>query len=255
MRTRLPLLALAALTLAAASPTSAAPGQAVTPTSRPAVEQHVDDERDCQQIPPERVPSPLADDGKVLPMEVRVLVDRRDLAVARKHMAVTVGVFQRIGIALRVSYDAVQLPSFRGARDVREAAFGYARARYGGQRPRGTDVVYVMTRDWAGGFADCIGGIADPTRAFALGSVDYALEGIVPAPTTDEGHIAAHELGHLLAAHHHYANCAEAQPAEALRGEPGPCTVMNPAAYSNTGSVGTLERAYFRSYAREYAKG
>jgi hypothetical protein len=171
-------------------------------------------------------------------------------------MAVTQALFDRIGIALKVSYDPVrELPTFGGGGGLSAKLLDYAKARYRGQRPAGTDAVYFMTRAWDGGFADCIGGVADPRRAFAIGSVDYAIEGVVPAPTVDEGNIAGHELGHLFGAHHHYSNCTEAQPYAALRGEPGPCTLMSPLAMAFTGSVSTVERLFIRHYAKQYARG
>jgi hypothetical protein len=189
----------------------------------------------------------------MLPVEVRVMADARDLKIARVNMRTAVEAYRRIGIALRVSYDAlIDPPSLASA--SQDEFLDFMKSHYGGERPRGVDVVYYMTRDWSGGFADCIGGVRFADRAFAFGSIDYSVEGLLPAPTVDEGVIAAHEIGHLLGAHHHYSNCVEPAPSMA-RGELGPCTTMSPAAVSASPTFGTVERMFIRDYAAHYAKG
>lgn len=216
--------------------------------------------QDCTQIPPEVTPAPALATTPVLPLEVRVMVEPADLTVAKDYMAVAAGVFERAGVRLKVRYDEVTAPAgweadVLGAGPGSDALFAFMKDRYGGQRPRGVDLVYFMTRYWAGGMADCIGGVADPATAFAFGSVDYALEGAVPAPTANEGVIAAHELGHLLGAHHHYSNCAEALPSGATRGDTNLCTTMSPLATTASTTFGLLERSYVRYYVEKYARG
>lgn len=120
------------------------------------------------------------------------------------------------------------------------------RSRYGGQRPPGVDVVYLFTRQWDGGMASCIGGVLHPEHAFAFGSLDYKTEGIVRPPNSREGVIAAHELGHLLGAHHHYANCAESLPSTGA-GDVG-CTVMAPATPTATRVFSAVETAFVRDH-------
>ena len=216
---------------------------------------------DCTQIPPEEIPPLALSTDKVLPLEVRVLAEAPDLTVAKGYMKTTKETFARIGIRLRVRYQMVIAPTeWSAGTDVfdgpsRPEIFDFMKSLFGGQRPSGVDVVYFMTRHWAGGVADCIGGIRFADRAFAFGSIDYATEGLVPSPTGNEGVIAAHEIGHLLGAHHHYANCVEAQPSGALRGDTNPCTTMWPAAANASSTFGLLERSFIRSYAAEYAKG
>lgn len=228
--------------------------------ARPASVRPIDVEtEDCTQIPPDEVPPPALSTDDDLPLEVRVLVEPEDLGVAKEHMKLTREMFHRIGIDLKVRFQKVVAPSawssdlFGGPaqRDILE----FMKSVFGGQRPAGVDIVYFMTRDWAGGFADCIGGVRFADRAFAFGSVDYALEGIVPVPTASEGVIAAHEIGHLLGAHHHYSNCAEAQPWGATRGDVNPCTAMSPFAATASSTFGVLERSFIRAYTAEYAKG
>ncbi len=58
------------------------------------------------------------------------------------------------------------------------------------------------------GVAYCIGGVRYADTAFAIG------EGSSPWETTLDdktfsAKIAAHEIGHVMGAHHHYGNCVE----------------------------------------------
>ncbi len=67
------------------------------------------------------------------------------------------------------------------------------------------------------------------------------------------GVIAAHELGHLMGAHHHYGNCGEGAPS-VQGGGPTPCTVMFPAMIRmNAGNFGTFEGAVVRGHAVDFA--
>lgn len=219
------------------------------------------DEEDCQQIPPDDVPPPATSIDPILPLEARVLSEAGDLATVKRYMKVTKDAFARIGISLKLRYQTVVPPeewfagSGLGDGPTQPEILEFMKATFGGQRPPGVDVVYFMTRAWAGGFSDCIGGIRFADRAFAFGSIDYATEGLLPSPTTNEGVIAAHEIGHLLGAQHHYANCVEAQPSGALRGDTNPCTTMWPVAAQASSTFGLLERSFIRRYTAEYAKG
>ena len=215
---------------------------------------------DCTQIPPQVTPPLAIDTSEVLPLEVRVMTEAGDLPVVKEHMAVTRAAFDRIGIRMKVRYDKVVPPvtweiDELGSGPSQPEIFEFMKGHYGGVRPPGVDIVYFMTRYWAGGFADCIGGVAYPDLAFAFGSLDYATEGVVPSPTADEGVIAAHEIGHLLGAHHHYSNCAEALPSGATRGDVAPCTTMSPLAATASSTFGLVERSYVRYYTAEFARG
>lgn len=109
-----------------------------------------------------------------------------------------------------------------------------AKDLYGGKRPRRaslyTDVVYVLTDkdieeapplgNAVAGLADCIGGVRYDHHAFAVGEAYSEPFSLVPAPsppnpifyTNFGAKVAAHEIGHLFGAHHHYMNCLEVPP-------------------------------------------
>ncbi|MBW3595033.1 MAG: hypothetical protein KY391_05590 [Actinobacteria bacterium] len=216
---------------------------------------------DCREIPPHELPPPAIDVSKVIPLEARVLVERGDRAAAQKLFAVTKRAFSDIGIRVKTRFQEVDPPRQWGDGDGlgtgpnQEAILTFMKDLFGGRRPDGVDIVYFMTRHWAGGFADCIGGVRYADRAFAFGSIDYSFEGVIPAPTADEGVIAAHEIGHLLGAHHHYSNCVEALPQGAPRGDLNPCTTMSPFAATASGTFALLERSFIRRYAALYGNG
>jgi hypothetical protein len=119
--------------------------------------------------------------------------------------------------------------------------------------------VHVMTDLFSGGYADCLGGVAYPEKAFSVGNVHYTVQGTAPVDKVPAGMVAAHEIGHLLGAQHQQVNCAEALPQElaqpATDGWVGPCTLMGPAALNDSETFSTLERATVRAFARRYAKG
>lgn len=95
-----------------------------------------------------------------------------------------------------------------------------AKEEFGGSRPGDSDVVYVLTSKdieedggpATAGLADCIGGVAFPSRAFAVGELmdpDRLAIGAVLFSASLSAKVMAHEIAYLLGAHHHYANCAE----------------------------------------------
>ncbi|MDQ4125766.1 MAG: hypothetical protein M3134_09230, partial [Actinomycetota bacterium] len=64
----------------------------------------------------------------------------------------------------------------------------------------------------------------------------------------------AHELGHLLGAHHHYGNCVEGGRSTEGGGEPSLCTLMWTVNVAYVGlEFGSLETAVIRGHAVDYA--
>lgn len=128
----------------------------------------------------------------------------------------------------------------------------------GGARPEHADLVYVLTAKdiiGAAGFADCIGGVRYPEVAFAVGE-DYRAENLAIGPVrfyvNGTAKIAAHELGHLMGAHHHYANCAEGV-ANVATLEPAPCTIMANFVDFLSTTWSRLEAAVIRGHAQSFA--
>lgn len=122
----------------------------------------------------------------------------------------------------------------------------------GGHRPDGSDVVYTLTGTPiadAAGRADCIGGARWSDQAFAVGEYQTG-----PSDEGDSERIAAHEISHLLGAHHHYMNCVEGNPPEA--GEPDPilsaCTLMAPDLSLVSLRLSVVEASVVRGHAEEY---
>jgi hypothetical protein len=132
-----------------------------------------------------------------------------------------------------------------------------------GERPNGADAVLLVTRaDLASsaGIADCVGGVEFPTTAFALVEdlVNRPDTGVALGPVTFVGKraakILAHELAHLLGAHHHYNDCAEGALTEIQELEASPCTLMFPTLDFISLGMGALEASVVRGYADLYAR-
>ncbi len=194
----------------------------------PATSTAFDEEIPCLEPVPEGTAAALVE-----PEDVRVLVVVD--GVSRKRAGAVFRVvreyYNDIGIGLRLSYGRVSL---KGTDPYKLLA--QTKERIGGIRPRRVDLVYVLTNKdltfngntGVAGLADCIGGVRYGHRAFAIGE-DFEFEnrrffalGLARDATA---RIAAHELGHLLGAHHHYANCAQAARALA-DADATPCTIM-----------------------------
>jgi hypothetical protein len=134
------------------------------------------------------------------------------------------------------------------------------------ERPSGSDAVILVTSvdlSFAGGsgvagVADCVGGIEFPGKALALVEANDPDAALRFGPVTFFGFtsakILAHELAHLVGAHHQYANCVEGNAYELQEAEASPCTLM----FNDIGLVSlgmsALEGAVARGYADLYAR-
>ena len=152
----------------------------------------------------------------------------------------------------------------RSRTDHAQDIIDLAKEQYGGSRPEGSDVVYVLTDQdiqlpdlgyIVAGLADCIGGVRYPGRAFAVGEIAASIPiGPVTFYYEATAKIAAHEIGHLMGAHHHYQNCVEGIPTELVEAcEPSPCTLMTNAVDFQSLNFGQIEAAVVRGHAVDFA--
>lgn len=229
-----------------------------------------DEAEDCDALVGEPIPEAYAgplETAPLLDLRVYVVLDGISLARGQKIMARVAEAYDTIGIDLQATYQEVSIEPDAIDDDVGgtgQPAHGDGllpsiKAAVGGARPWGTDVVYAMTSDniaKAAGYAECIGGVRFAGHPFAVG--EAAIE---PSEDTGVGNnnrsakIAAHEIGHLLGAHHHYANCAE-QPKD-LGGLflAEYCTVMiNDVGLMSLG-WSMLESSVIRGHVAEFAIG
>jgi hypothetical protein len=192
------------------------------------------------------------DDGRLLRLSVRLVSAPADAPEVRRVVGpAVVEAFRRIGIEVRVSYDAMALDGYASY------PFEVVQRRYGGVRPRGVDAVHVLSDDFTGGYAQCIGGVAYPEKAFSTGSLRYAPAGGVTSPLGSGATIAVHEIGHTLGGQHQMASCVEAAPQLVAQppsdGSTGPCTVMSPTGFQQSQAFSLQERAAIRDAVRRYA--
>ena len=189
----------------------------------------------------------------------------------RQRLAVGAESYAPLGIELKYDDFALLQPLQGGAprerTDNAQEIIDLAKKQLGGQRPADIDVVYVVTDldiqlpslgNAVAGLADCIGGVALPDRAFAVGETSPVEEEEIPiGPITFykdlTAKIASHEIGHLMGGHHHYQECGTALVAAAQRGEPGPCTIMTNAVDFQTIPFSTLNGVVVRGHAETWA--
>ena len=223
---------------------------------------------DCLQATPdaEAMQAYAADPtGTVVDVDVTVLLDNIPRALAVKYMTEVARVYEPLGIRIRAAYRAVRfdtLPDEAGKDGVADL-IEQARALYGGERPRGVEIVHVLTaHKYGGGTADCIGGVRFPERGFSAAQATWEYpQMLAPAPvgnTYDASALLhAHEIGHNLGGHHHYANCAQGvSPADLMTPQVSHCTVMavyGSSPWMQSPEFDTVNAAIIRGHALRYA--
>ena len=249
------------LALAVISPVSAAPS--------PAGPQRFDEvAEECSTtatMAPEHHEIPVAGDWTTpVTLDVAVLLVGVDEETAEPLMELASEPYEPLGITLnwrteRLDVEINPPPDTSPTASVLSSsdANAYIQAskdHFGGVRPGWADVVYTMVgselASSVAGKADCVGGIEYPDAAFAVGEVNVA----TPYDVRVSAKIAAHEIAHLLAAHHHYANCAQGERGGDDRVY-NACTVLFNDVSLVTLKFSTLEGAVIRRWALDYAVG
>ena len=203
-----------------------------------------DDAEDCQEaVPAAASVAGVLDDGRELVLDVHLLLDGVSEARAQEVMKKAQQAYRPLAITLKWTTQIVDVPAQRrepvsplSTTNVPTSDADYltarAKAAVQGRPPGDSDVVYLLTSDnitgTVAGVADCIGGIRYPNRSFAIG--EESPDGQRPLPvwccTMSTAKVAAHEIAHLLGAHHHYANCVEGAPTAVGDMHAGTCTLM-----------------------------
>jgi hypothetical protein len=201
------------------------------------------------------------DDGRVN-VELLVLLDGVGESLAGALLKGAQQSYEPLDIGLVPTFREVTLRE-HGATEITAEA----RELIGGRRPRGFDVVAILTSKdltdvtgtpYVAGKADCIGGIKFDTFAFFVAEARAEVRnrwgmGLRFAEHI-QARIVAHELGHVLGAEHHYANCAEGSLSALEEIETAPCTLMfnDPSVAASRFSVVNAE--IVRGYANRFAR-
>ena len=224
----------------------------------------VDKEEDCLELVPAAASATdVTDTGQIISLDVLVLLDGVDLARGQEVIKKAAEAYAPLKITLDARYETVAFEpeddgqgenpvpastSTRLLEDMKKWTFG--------SRPADVDVVYLLTEkdlSDAAGRADCIGGVRYPHEAFAVGE-NYRHEDLLGVfYKNGTAKIAGHEIGHLMGAHHHYANCAEGTPGAVEEVGPTPCSLMFNFVDFLSLRFSALEGAAVRGHAIEFA--
>lgn len=247
-RTLAPLAALAAGALIAAAPGPAGADPIVLP---PILD--VEPTLGCTQL----VPHAVSVDNTPVRLDVRILLDGVPQAEAAKAVTEMRTAYSPLSIDVVATYQAVSFTGLDAGGLTQQA-----KDLYGGRRPAGVDVVYTMTSkditsegsplgNNVAGLADCIGGVRYADRAFAVGERfdDPTTGGTIPLPVRQAtGKTMAHEIGHLMGGHHHYASVEGL-----LAPDPNVMTLMGPTLSVIALKFSTLNTLMVKAHAQLYA--
>lgn len=220
----------------------------------------IDVEQDCvEPIPSSAGVSGVSDDGRLIRLDALVLLDSVDARRAKAVFKKAAESYAPLDVALVAkAYRRVRL-----AGTDAPGLLGQAKALYRGVRPKGFDIVHVLTskditvlgQAAVIGLADCIGGVRFANRAFSVSEI-VTFENTAAGPFTFyldvTAKTAAHEIGHVMGAQHHYADCVEGL-AEETPSEPSPCTLMFNSADFISINFSALNGPVVRGHALDFA--
>lgn len=216
--------------------------------------------RECLEPTPDTISvSGITDLGQSVTLSTLVLLDGVARDRGEQVMTKAGDAYAPAKVALSSRFRSV---NFTG--DDADGLIQQAKSMFGGVRPQGIDLVYVLTskniqlggNTAVAGLADCIGGVRFPDRAFAVGENIRENRPLGPFVTTVNGTavVAAHELGHLMGGHHHYANCVEGAATGEVTGlELTPCTLMFNAVNPASLKFSIVNTPVVRGHAVKYA--
>lgn len=248
------------------------PGSSYSAVAQPVRGQPVDTVRECLELVPENVQVPLLDTGERVELSVMLLLDGTDAAVASAIMQKAAESYRPLNIDLVLK----KTKSVSYQTSISDELIAEAKQTVGGKPPKGIDIVGVFTNKTmqgatadAGtvvGQADCIGGIRwDDTSFFVASDIRHienptsgqtgTLASMGLNPNVDAAsEVFAHEIGHLMGAHHHYANCVEGMLTSASGNDVSPCTLMFPMVNFASLNFAALEGSVVRGHAVNHAK-
>lgn len=227
--------------------------------------------QDCLELVPEDASiSGVLDSGQRVELSVLLLLDGTDETVAANLMKRAAASYAPLGIDLVLSgTKTVAYTTLVSNELIQEA-----KNTVGGVPPKGVDLVGVFTNKKmqaiAGGAtvvgqADCIGGVRWDDRSFFVVSdirhiedpstgTTGTLNSLGFNPNVDAtAEVFAHEIGHLMGAHHHYANCVEGGLTSAAANDLSPCTLMFNAVNFASLNFTTLSGSVVRGHGVEHA--
>lgn len=245
------------------------PGSTYSGVAMPTREQPIDAEtEECLEATPATL---NIDTSTGVDLNVMVLLDGTDRGWAEEVMARAADAYRPLGIDLNaVKYRRVSLSSVTSGDLITES-----KGVVGGTRPNGVDLVCTFTdkamqannggATTVVGQADCIGGVRYDNRAFCVvsdiqasedpqgDSVTGTLNSMGFNPNVDAtAEVMAHEIGHLMGGHHHYANCIEGNTSNVGVADLSPCTLMFNAVNFASINFGTLNGTVVRGHAVDY---
>lgn len=244
------------------------PGSTYTGVAMPTNEQPIDGgTEECLEPVP---PTVSYDLSRGVDLNVMVLLDGTDPAWAEQVMARAADAYRSLGIdMIAKQYQTVNLSA-----TTSQGLIDESKQLFGGVRPDGYDLVCTFTdkamqannggATTVVGQADCIGGVRYDARAFCVVSDLQATEepstGTFATlyemgfnPNVDAtAEVMAHEVGHLMGGHHHYANCVEGNLSDTLSSDVSPCTLMFNAVNFASINFGTVNGLTVRGHAEAY---